>query len=619
MKKKKKISKFEDEPEEETTEVPDDNMKNGEFVIPITGEIGWEVTADSVNKQLEKAEGQDVVFEIASPGGSVFEGVEIFNSIRNYEGNTEARIIGMAASMASYIPLATDKVLAEDNATFMIHNAWGIAIGDSEEMKAEAEILESINGLLAQEYISKTGKSEKEVLQMMSDESWFFGSEIKDAGFVDEMIVHKDDKNKKDKKDKDSTLAEAKEKFKNTLSKVRENRMKSDLEKMKNRLNKNAMRGKMKMSKFVKWSKEYKKSLPDSAFADKKGRKLPYKDKENKVDVPHLRNSLIRVTQGKIKLNPESREKALRILKGEAKRYITVCKETKSGEIMGQAISKFEADVEDRLAAIVRLLKEKSTNKKPEDEISFEVKALSLLIQDLEEIVELEKARKEANKEETTEEETITKPTEKETENKDEEEETTEDKKEIKKPKKPDEEEETETEEKTETDEDKKTEEGKEDEEESKFQEAMKLCESYKGELEKNQKVMSKFQKEIDSLKGQNSDLTKQISKFQVESYNKLLDSTVEKISKFKKLNDVEKLNLKGHYLESKMSVSALEEVGRVTDEKMFSKLGEPKVMTKPSEMLEPANEEKDFSKMSKEDKLDELAKIQAKARGFVE
>ena len=383
-----------------------------------------------------------------------------------------------------------------------------------------------------------------------------------------------------------------------------------------------------KMSKFVKWSTKEKGSLPDSAFAvvygegDKKVRKLPYKDNEGKVDVPHLRNALVRVAQGKTTLSPALRARAQKKLKGIAGKYLKTYKETKSGEIMSQSISKFEADVEDRLSAIVKLLKEKATNRKPEDEISFEVKALSLLIQDLEEIVDLEKARKDTEKEET-EEETEDKDKEEKTEDKDTEkkEETKETEKKEETEKKPEEkkEESTEKETKEETKkEDKETEE-KEDVEESKFQEAMKLCEGYRGELEKNQQLISKFQKEIDNLKEQNGDYTKQLSKFKQDSYSKLLNSTVEKISKFKGLKDEEKLNLKKHYLESKMSEPALEELGRITDEKMFSKLGEPKIVTKPSEQLEPANKEKDFSKMSSEEKLDMLSKYQAKARGFVE
>jgi len=169
-----------------------------------------------------------------------------------------------------------------------------------------------------------------------------------------------------------------------------------------------------KMSKFVKWSTKYKNALPDSAFAvvvgegDKKVRKLPYKDANGKVDIPHLRNALVRVAQGRTALNPAQRASALRKLRSVAKKYLKTYKETKSGEIMVTAISKFESGVRDKLLAIVKTLKSKATNLKPEDEVSFSVKSIGLLIQDLEEITEYEKAKEDEKEAEKKEEETKT-------------------------------------------------------------------------------------------------------------------------------------------------------------------------------------------------------------------
>lgn len=233
----------EEHPEEpdEDDDNEEDNMKDGVFTIAIDGVIGWDITAESVKDQLAKADGVDVVFEIASPGGSVYEGIEIFNAIRNYKGDTTAKLMGMAASMASYIPLATDRVLAEDNAVFMIHNAWTMAIGDSEELKAESEILESINETIAQAYVAKTGKKEKEVLQMMSDETWMFGDEIKKEGFADAMIDHSKDEKKGRGADaqasKEVTLADAKVKVKDMFLKLHKDRMKEDFDKIKQKGN----------------------------------------------------------------------------------------------------------------------------------------------------------------------------------------------------------------------------------------------------------------------------------------------------------------------------------------------------------------------------------------------
>ena len=570
-KKKKKVKQMKDSNEEDpkgdlvieepSDDVPEDNMKDGEFVIQIKDEIGWDVTAESVNKQLEKADGQKVIFEIASPGGSVFEGVEIFNAIRNYKGDTEARIVGMAASMASYIPLATDKVLAEDNATFMIHNAWGIAIGDSEEMKSEAEILASINDMLAQEYTNKTGKSEKEILQMMTDETWLFGSEIKEAGFIDEMIVHKDDDSKDKKKDKEASITEAKDKFKSILSKIREKRMKSDLEKMKSKLN-----------------------------------------------LKHGGNKMM---------------------------------------------SKFGELSVDKLSKVVETLRGLAENKKPADEISIPVKNVSLLIQDIEEVIKSEEETNEEtsdNSEENEDKEEKKETKTEETKEKKNKKDKKEDKKESKEEKKEDSEEpdksdeekdvkETNEEEGSDSDGDKEEKDPKEDKEssaegedtdesknesESKFKELLKVCDGYKKECNDKDAQISKFTTELKKLNKEKEELTQKISKFKKESYEQILNSTVDKISKFRHLDETQKLALKQRYLESKMSETALEEVGRVTDDQMFSKLAEPKETTQPSEMLDPVDvdEGPDFSKMSEKEikahKLDELAELQARQRGFV-
>lgn len=384
---------------------------------------------------------------------------------------------------------------------------------------------------------------------------------------------------------------------------------------------------KKKMAKFVKWSYKQKTGLPDSAYAvvytegDKKVRKLPYKDSSGKVDVPHLRNALVRVSQGKTKLNPSMRARAMRTLKSVAKKYLKTYKETKSGEIMITAISKFEANTMDKIASIIDTLRKQSTNKKPTDEIFFEVKQISALIEDLEGILEVEKSKAEEPKEEI--EETPKKETKEEEKKEEPKEEKKEEKEEKEEPKEKEaDKKETPKEEKTEEPKEESEKEKKieEEEEESKFaKEALKLCDDYKTEIEKSQKLVSKFKKESEELISENKELKQKLSKFEKEGYDKVFNSTLEKVSKFKKLSEQDKLSLRKHWLESKMSATALEELGRMTEDQMLSKLEEPKVTTKPSNMLEPAEKEKDFSKMSNEDKLDALANLQAKQRGFVQ
>lgn len=158
--------------------------------INIRGTIGWdpEATSEHLQAQLEAAGGRDVMILINSPGGFVFDGIEMANMIRDYTGITTAVVKGFAASTASYIPMLADRMEIEDNAVFMIHNAWGVSFGDSREMAKSAAIFESIDGLLARAYAQKTGKEVAEIRHLMNQESFFFGEEARESGFADDVL-----------------------------------------------------------------------------------------------------------------------------------------------------------------------------------------------------------------------------------------------------------------------------------------------------------------------------------------------------------------------------------------------------------------------------------------------
>lgn len=159
--------------------------------IKMRGVIGWDVYSSDIERQLWAARGEAVEVEISSPGGSVFEGLQIFNLIAGYKGETTTKIVGLAASMASYIALASDKVVALDNSVFVIHNPRKPVMGDYKGMEKTARLLESMASLLAREYENKTGRKSEEIRAAMDEESWYFGQEIADYGFADEILPAK--------------------------------------------------------------------------------------------------------------------------------------------------------------------------------------------------------------------------------------------------------------------------------------------------------------------------------------------------------------------------------------------------------------------------------------------
>ena len=156
--------------------------------IVISGVIGWDVLPEEFRAALEAAGGEDVDIEVSSPGGYVYDGLEIFNLIRNYKGNKQTHLMGMAASMASYIVLAGDRIIAEENAIFMVHNVWASAMGDKHDLRKAADIIESLSDLIGRAYTAKSGKSAEEIQALMDEETFLFGDEILDAGFVDEIV-----------------------------------------------------------------------------------------------------------------------------------------------------------------------------------------------------------------------------------------------------------------------------------------------------------------------------------------------------------------------------------------------------------------------------------------------
>jgi ATP-dependent protease ClpP protease subunit len=180
--------------------------------LSLSGVVGWDFGAQDVRDFLRDANGADVEFICSSPGGLVSVGIECFNLIRNYPGKTTAILSGYAMSMMSYIPLACDEVVAEDNAVYMIHNARGGVWGDHNDILSYGTYVKGLSGLLGKQYVKKTGKAQAEITEMMDKETFFFGEEMVEAGFVDRIIATEKDK------DKDTALFAAQAVFADTMA-----------------------------------------------------------------------------------------------------------------------------------------------------------------------------------------------------------------------------------------------------------------------------------------------------------------------------------------------------------------------------------------------------------------
>lgn len=165
------------------------------YEIDILGEIGeWGYPSNYLRFQLQDAGSQDITLNISSPGGNVTDGLAMYDMIEAYEGNVTTLGFGLVASIASIVMLAGKRVKMTPNSFFMIHNPWTMAIGDSEELMANAELLAKMEKKLQDIYVAKLKKSEKysgnvalKVKRMMDAETWLTAQEALEMGFIDEI------------------------------------------------------------------------------------------------------------------------------------------------------------------------------------------------------------------------------------------------------------------------------------------------------------------------------------------------------------------------------------------------------------------------------------------------
>lgn len=137
---------------------------------------------------LEEAAGDPVEIYINSPGGAVSAGSEMYTLIKEYEGETTAKITGFAASAASLPAIAADKTLIGPTAQLMIHNSWVYSEGDRNAHNHQAGVLLSIDKGIAAAYSAKTGKTAEELMSLMDTETWMDAKKAVELGFADEVM-----------------------------------------------------------------------------------------------------------------------------------------------------------------------------------------------------------------------------------------------------------------------------------------------------------------------------------------------------------------------------------------------------------------------------------------------
>lgn len=156
--------------------------------IKIVEEIyGWGYTFKDIVSQTRLFDGIKVVVPVNSYGGSVTEGMAIYNYLLGLGIEVEVRIVGYAMSMGTIICCAATKVIMPKNSWFMIHNPTMGKYGDQDDLEGGAVLLKKMTNDLAEIYQKKTGLELDVILDMMKKETWLTGKEALEMGFVDEL------------------------------------------------------------------------------------------------------------------------------------------------------------------------------------------------------------------------------------------------------------------------------------------------------------------------------------------------------------------------------------------------------------------------------------------------
>ncbi|KLE32501.1 peptidase [Aurantiacibacter luteus] len=181
-------------------------VETGDNVITMFEDIGedfWAgggVTAKKVSAQLRAIGDRPVEVQINSPGGDMFEGIAIYNVLREHPQPITVKVMGMAASAASIIAMAGDTIEIGAASFLMIHNCWVVAIGNRHDMVETAEWLEPFDRAMSEVYAARSGQSVEAVQKWLDAETYMSGSIAVERGLADALLpadqVRSDDQTK---------------------------------------------------------------------------------------------------------------------------------------------------------------------------------------------------------------------------------------------------------------------------------------------------------------------------------------------------------------------------------------------------------------------------------------
>jgi ATP-dependent protease ClpP protease subunit len=149
--------------------------------------IGWDVEAGPFARDLAQITAKKIVCRLNTPGGSVFDGIAIYNALLSHPAEVTVQVDGLAASAGSFIAQAGDRVVMGRNSQMMIHDAAGVCFGNAGDMRELADLLDRLSDNIASVYSDRAGGTVEQWRERMLAETWFGADEAVKAGLADEM------------------------------------------------------------------------------------------------------------------------------------------------------------------------------------------------------------------------------------------------------------------------------------------------------------------------------------------------------------------------------------------------------------------------------------------------
>ncbi len=186
------------------------NATGAEAIVRIYDEI-WQlgVNALDLTADLDTITAPSIRVEINSPGGDVFDGIAIYNALRTHPAHVTTRVDGLAASIASVIAQAGDHRVMVDSSQMMIHNAWGLTVGNQSDHEEMAALLAQQDEVIAGIYATNAGKDAAHFLDLMNAETWLTAERAVAEGLADEVLTPAKDKPKDSLADRIKTATSA--------------------------------------------------------------------------------------------------------------------------------------------------------------------------------------------------------------------------------------------------------------------------------------------------------------------------------------------------------------------------------------------------------------------------